>query len=87
MMDLQTIVTKNAIDPHSLLKSALNSGLLSDEEIIEAVEFDENIGFCLMCGADKDCDEILIARGDKCDHCGENAVYGAEELLLMLPAA
>ena len=41
----------------------------------------ENPGFCLACGADAGgCEPD--ARQYHCECCGENAVYGAEELLL-----
>lgn len=43
----------------------------------------ENPGFCIACGADAD-DCEPDAREYPCEECGENKVYGAEELLLML---
>lgn len=50
------------------------------EEIAPAIE--DYTGFCIKCGADKpNCEPD--ARKYECDECGENAVYGAEELLLM----
>jgi hypothetical protein len=43
----------------------------------------ENPGFCIACGADADgCEPD--ARKYKCEACGERAVYGAQELLLMV---
>jgi hypothetical protein len=43
----------------------------------------DNPGFCIKCGADAEgCDPD--ARDCECEICGENGVYGAEELLLML---
>jgi hypothetical protein len=50
------------------------------EEIQEA---DENqAGFCLLCGEEKDgCEPD--AREYSCDCCGEPAVYGAQELVMM----
>jgi predicted RNA-binding Zn-ribbon protein involved in translation (DUF1610 family) len=43
----------------------------------------ENPGFCIACGAEADeCEPD--AREYECESCGENAVYGAEELLMML---
>lgn len=39
-------------------------------------------GFCVSCGAEVDGVEP-DAREYKCESCGEHAVYGAEELLLM----
>ena len=43
----------------------------------------DNPGFCIYCGADADgCEPD--ARRYECEDCGENGVYGAEELLLQL---
>lgn len=50
------------------------------EEIEPAIE--QNIGFCIKCGAERDCCEP-DAREYHCEECGENKVYGAEELLIM----
>ncbi|MFA5758678.1 MAG: hypothetical protein WC942_04875 [Clostridia bacterium] len=43
---------------------------------------DDNIGFCLNCGAEHDCVEP-DARKYECEECGERQVYGAQEILLM----
>jgi len=41
-----------------------------------------NLGFCLACGAERDgCEPD--ARNYPCDECGENEVFGAEEVMLM----
>lgn len=53
--------------------------------IIEAVEADDNLGFCIACGAEASGVEP-DARGYECEACGASAVYGAEELLLMVGA-
>lgn len=50
------------------------------EQIIEARENYE--GFCTNCGAVRECCEP-DAREYPCEDCGENAVYGAEELVIM----
>jgi hypothetical protein len=43
----------------------------------------DNPGFCVACGADADgCEPD--ARKYECEVCGKHAVYGAEELLLMM---
>lgn len=57
------------------------------ERVTDAVEQAmrdcENPGFCLVCGADADgCEPD--ARGYVCEECGRPAVYGAEEVLLMI---
>ncbi len=55
------------------------------DRIISAVESSltstDNPGFCIACGDDADgCEPD--ARRYKCESCGSNSVYGAEELLL-----
>ena len=52
------------------------------DRILEAVQGDEQVGFCVKCGAEKYGVEP-DARKYKCEECGERAVYGAEELLMM----
>lgn len=43
----------------------------------------ENPGICLACGAERDgCEPD--ARKYECYECGESAVYGAEELFMMI---
>jgi hypothetical protein len=51
------------------------------ERIIEALEADDNIGFCTACGEEADSCEP-DAREYECDACGAYSVYGAEELML-----
>jgi hypothetical protein len=56
------------------------------DRIAEAVERQnsslDNPGFCIACGEDADgCEPD--AREYECEHCGENKVYGAAELLIM----
>ena len=49
--------------------------------LISIAENDDQEGFCLACGAEGQAAEP-DASGYACDECGENAVYGAEELLI-----
>lgn len=43
----------------------------------------DNLGFCTACGKKAEgCDPD--ARGYTCESCGKPAVYGAEELLVMV---
>lgn len=51
------------------------------DRIIEAVESDDNLGFCTTCGEEAWGVEP-DARGYECECCGANSVYGAEELLI-----
>ena len=50
--------------------------------LLAAAQADDNIGFCLACGAEVHGVEP-DARRCECDACGEKKVYGAEELMLM----
>jgi predicted RNA-binding Zn-ribbon protein involved in translation (DUF1610 family) len=60
---------------------------LTMEDVVDAVERSnigmENIGFCLACGAEADGVEP-DAREYECEDCGEDKVYGAEEILIMI---
>lgn len=55
---------------------------LSLDQVMEAVEADEHLGFCLSCGEEASGVEP-DARGYKCEACDEPKVYGAEEILVM----
>lgn len=55
---------------------------LTIDRIVEAVQADEMTGFCVACGEEAYGVEP-DARGYECESCGEEKVYGAEELLLM----
>ena len=58
------------------------SSKIDPDRILEALQNDEMIGFCIKCGAERGCCEP-DARKYECEECGEKAVYGAEELLMM----
>ena len=49
--------------------------------LMEAVQSDDYIGFCLACGEEHYNIEP-DARKYPCESCGENQVYGAEEILI-----
>jgi predicted RNA-binding Zn-ribbon protein involved in translation (DUF1610 family) len=51
-------------------------------QVIAAIEADDNLGFCIACGAEAYCVEP-DAREYECESCGEHKVYGAEECLIM----
>jgi hypothetical protein len=53
---------------------------ITTEQIMEAIESDDNMGFCLACGEEAYGVEP-DARGYECECCGAMKVYGAEELL------
>ena len=55
---------------------------IKEEIVIEAIEMDDNLGFCLACGEEA-YDVEPDADGYECENCGESRVFGAEEILLM----
>ncbi len=55
------------------------------DQIMEALESGEHMGFCLACGAEAYGVEP-DARKYECEACGAKKVYGAEELLIMTVA-
>lgn len=52
------------------------------EQIMEAVESGEYVGFCRACGEQADGVEPDAERYT-CESCGAAQVYGAEQLLIM----
>ena len=52
------------------------------EQIMQAVEQDDNIGICQACGEETSGVEP-DAEKYECEACGKNQVYGAEQLLIM----
>lgn len=51
------------------------------DRVMEAVKADDNIGFCLACGAE----HFYIepdARKYACEECHQERVYGASQLLI-----
>jgi hypothetical protein len=56
---------------------------VSIEQVMDAVEQDDNLGFCLACGEEAWGVEP-DARRYTCEVCGEKKVYGAQEILLMV---
>lgn len=54
----------------------------SQEWITEVIDGDNSAGFCLACGHEQDGCEPDMRRG-QCEQCGQDKVYGAEELALM----
>lgn len=47
------------------------------KRVLEAIEEDNNTGFCLACGAEASCVEPDAERYE-CDECGNHNVMGAE---------
>lgn len=55
---------------------------LTIEQVMEALESDSGVGFCLACGEQAYGVEP-DARKYTCESCGAPRVYGAEEILIM----
>jgi len=60
---------------------------INSERILDAVERGnttlDNPGFCIECGEEVEGVEP-DAEKYECEHCGKEAVYGAEQLLFMI---
>lgn len=55
---------------------------ISADDVVRAIEDGDDTGFCLDCGSGNDgCEPDMY--GCLCEHCGQPAVYGAWELLVM----
>jgi len=52
------------------------------DELLQALEDDDNMGFCLACGESQPYCEP-DAREYTCESCGRYTVYGAAEILIM----
>lgn len=50
---------------------------------MELCEEDDYVGICTSCGYEQDCVEP-DGREYKCEECGENKVFGSQELMIML---
>ena len=62
-------------------KEDVTMSLPTEEQILEAVQSDDYMGFCRACGAQAYGVEP-DARNYECEECGAREVYGAEEFLL-----
>jgi len=60
----------------------LCKAVISLDDITEACESGDYIGFCLECG-DEASGVEPDARNYNCESCGAKEVYGAQELLIM----
>ena len=58
---------------------------ITTDRVIEAIEADDYLGFCVACGEEAFNVEP-DARRYSCESCGARAVYGAEEILFHLEA-
>lgn len=56
---------------------------LNVEMLLESAQTDGTTGFCVKCGEEQGGVEP-DARRRRCESCGEMAVYGAEQLLIMV---
>ncbi len=85
MHDLQTIIAINRRNPHVTAQQALNNGIIDSGDLTSAIEDDEDVGFCIVCGTEHTGIEP-DARNYVCEECGEAEVFGAEEILMMTTA-
>lgn len=73
--------------PAVMLKNAFVAGHLTEAVLMEAMHRYQttldNPGFCLMCGAEADACEP-DARNRTCEACGTAAVFGVQEILMIL---
>ena len=53
------------------------------DRLLDAVEDDENIGFCIGCGESTEGGVEPDAERYRCESCGRHLVYGAEQLMLL----
>ena len=75
------VVDRHYRGPFNLVVYLMTKPLTFDLEDIEPA-IEDNIGFCIACGAERECCEP-DARNYKCEECGEMKVFGAEELIIM----
>ena len=52
-------------------------------QVMEALEADDDRGFCFTCG-ERECEDAPEAQKNVCKSCGGRAVYIAEELFMAL---
>ena len=64
----------------------MRNATLDPDEVLEAAEVQMfglgNAGFCLNCGEELEGIDP-DARGEECECCGSQSVYGAQELVMM----
>ena len=58
---------------------------LDIEEVIQSAMDDEMVGYCMACGEMSDDSVEPDARGYHCSSCGEDQVFGAEEIVMAEP--
>ena len=57
-------------------------GLPTLEQVTEAIEQDDNLGFCVHCGEEQGgCEPD--AENYECENCGALGVFGAEQILIL----
>lgn len=67
----------------AMAREALKAKRITLEGVIAAVEADDNMGLCLACGSEAyGCEPD--ARRYTCESCDAKAVFGAEEIIVMI---
>lgn len=78
----KAIRDKGELSKWKILAGGSTPVIISQEDLMQAVEGDDYQGFCQECGYQQEgCEPD--ARGYKCEECGAYAVCGAQELLMM----
>ena len=68
---------------YDLIARKASTSVIADQ-VFDAIQSDDSLGFCLDCGAMAYGVEPN-ARHYECESCGERWVFGAQETLLYLP--
>lgn len=63
-------------------KITWRDGRISYRAVFSSYDEMEGVGFCAHCG-DHHYNVEADAKQEECESCGENAVYGSEQLLTM----
>ena len=74
-------MSKSKIDYIAAMSDDTKDEIL--DSAMEACQADDNLGYCLACG-DEAYGVEPDARRYTCESCEEPAVYGAEEIVMML---
>jgi DNA-directed RNA polymerase subunit RPC12/RpoP len=79
--ELQSTLDRITHAAKEVFTPAKKKARLTLDQIMQAVESGDYIGFCLACGEEHEGIEP-DARKYECEACGRREVYGAEELLI-----
>lgn len=89
-VDLKKAIEDGRVEPcdvNKVVKTYLDTFPDAEEILDRALSYvaaDELIGICLACGEEYDSNLEPDAREVTCEACGEDRVYGSQEILFML---